>query len=136
MVLGAIFGITSVIKAFTEPSILVIPLLGASPAYVIIMSVGARLLIPLAVYFIHKRMTAKGRLKKTGIGVAALAGSLTNTVFYLGLMLLFYVMAGLDSSAVLGVVAGVGALNGSLEAIAAVVISIPVVMAVNKSKRA
>ena len=44
-------------------------------------------------------------------------------------MLLFYTMAGLDSAAVLGVIAGVGALNGSLEAVAAVVVCTPVVIA-------
>ena len=54
------------------------------------------------------------------MGVAAAAGSLINTVFYLGLMLVFYSITGLDSAAVLGTIAGVGALNGSLEAVAAV----------------
>lgn len=136
MILGGIFGITSVIKAFTEPSVLVAPLLGSSPVFVIIMSLGARLLIPVVVYYVHRGMTRKGGMKKTGIGVSALLGSLTNTVCYLGLMLLFYVLAGLDSAAVLATVAGAGALNGSLEAVAAVAVSIPVVMAVNKSRRA
>ncbi len=39
MVLGLVFGITSVIRAFTAPSVLVVPLLGASPALVVVMSV-------------------------------------------------------------------------------------------------
>ena len=45
MVLGLVFGITSVIRAFTAPSVLVVPLLGASPALVVVMSVVSRLLI-------------------------------------------------------------------------------------------
>lgn len=135
LILGGIFGITSVITAFTKPSLLVTPLMGVSPVYVILMSVGARLLIPVVVYYVHKAMTRKGGRNKLGVGVAALAGSLTNTICYLGLMLLFYAMAGLDSAAVLSVIAGAGALNGSLEAVAAIVVSVPVIMAVNKLRR-
>ena len=39
MVLGLVFGITSVIRAFTAPSVLVVPLLGASPALVVVMCI-------------------------------------------------------------------------------------------------
>ena len=108
----------------------VIPLMGASPVYVIIMSLGARLLIPVTVWLIDK---AFKKHVVAGNIVSSAAGSLTNTVFYLGLMLLFYVMAGIDSATVLGVIAGVGALNGSLEAIACMVVCPPVVYALRKS---
>ncbi len=130
LLLGGIFGLSSVWKAFTAPSALVIPLMGASPVYVIIMSLGARLLIPVTVWLIDK---AFKKHVVAGNIVSSAAGSLTNTVFYLGLMLLFYVMAGIDSATVLGVIAGVGALNGSLEAIACMVVCPPVVYALRKS---
>ena len=104
--------------------------MGASPVYVIIMSLGARLLIPVTVWLIDK---AFKKHVVAGNIVSSAAGSLTNTVFYLGLMLLFYVMAGIDSATVLGVIAGVGALNGSLEAIACMVVCPPVVYALRKS---
>ncbi len=126
LILSAIFGLSSVWKAFSAPSALIIPLMGVNPVYVIIMSIGARLLIPI---FAHLVFKALRKHEKTSIALSALAGSVTNTVFYLGLMLLFYTMAGLDSAAVLGVIAGVGALNGSLEAVAAVVVCTPVVIA-------
>ncbi len=131
VLLGAIFGATSTFRAFTAPSALVAPLLGASPVYVVIMSVVARLLVPIIAYLVYKAISKTGR-KKVAVGVAAAVGSLTNTVFYLAFMLLFYALAGLDAAAVLGVIAGVGALNGSLEAVAAVLICTPVVLAVNK----
>lgn len=83
-------------------------------------------MIPIFAHFVFKALR---KHEKTSIALSALAGSVTNTVFYLGLMLLFYTMAGLDSAAVLGVIAGVGALNGSLEAVAAVVVCTPVVIA-------
>ena len=130
LLLGGIFGLSSVWKAFTAPSALVIPLMGASPVYVIVMSLGARLLIPVTVWLIDK---AFKRHAVAGNIVSSAAGSVTNTVFYLGLMLLFYVMAGIDSTTVLGVIAGVGALNGSLEAIACMVVCPPVVYALRKS---
>lgn len=135
MVLGLVFGITSVIRAFTAPSVLVVPLLGASPALVVVMSVVSRLLIPVAAYYVHKWISRHGKWEKTSVGVAGAAGSLINTVFYLGLMLVFYSITGLDSAAVLGTIAGVGALNGSLEAVAAVLICTPVVLAVNKVRK-
>lgn len=130
MILGGIFGLSSIWKAFTAPSALVLPLMGASPVYVIVMSLGARLLIPVVVWLIDK---AFKKHVNAGTFISSAAGSLTNTVFYLGLMLLFYCMAGLDSATVLGVIAGVGALNGSLEALACIVVCPPVVYALRKS---
>jgi len=62
-------------------------------------------------------------------------GSLTNTVFFLGLMLLFYVLLGLDSAAVLGVIGGTGLIAGSLEAVANAVVSTAVLTALWKLKK-
>ena len=98
------------------------------------MSLVPRLLIQIVIWFVYKGVTKKGTLSKTGTGLAAAAGALTNTVFYLGMMLLFYVLCGIDSEAVLAIIGGVGALNGSLEAVGAVIVSIPVVMALRKTK--
>lgn len=122
-------------KAFTAPSLLIAPLLGESPVLVVIMTVGARLLIPVFAWLVYRAFENKNAVAKGfGTGISALVGSLTNTVCYLGMMLLFYTMVGLDSAAVLSVVAGVGALNGSLEAAAAVIICTPVVIAVKKAR--
>ena len=134
LLLGGIFGLTSLWKAFSAPSALVVPLMGESPVLVIVMSLVPRLLIPIVIWFVYKGVTKKGTLSKTGTGLAAAAGALTNTVFYLGMMLLFYVLCGIDSEAVLVIIGGVGALNGSLEAVGAVIVSIPVVMALRKTK--
>ena len=69
------------------------------------------------------------------ISAGAVVGSLTNTVLYLGLMLLFYVLCGIDNTQVLttiGIVAG-GA--GPLEAIAAAIITPPILTALWKIKK-
>jgi len=134
MFLSAIFGISSLVKAFTAPSLLIAPLLGESPVLVVIMTIGARILIPVFAWLVYRAFEKKGKAIGLGTGLSALVGSLTNTVCYLGMMLLFYTMVGLDSTAVLSTVAGVGALNGSLEAAAAIIICTPVVLAVKKAK--
>ena len=64
-----------------------------------------------------------------------MAGTLTNTVFYLGLMLLFYILTSLDAAAVLGLIAGTGALGGGAEAVVAVLVTTPVVLALEKIQK-
>jgi uncharacterized membrane protein len=131
MALSLVFGLTSVYKAFTATSLLVAPLLEKSPVLVILMAVGARLMIPVVTFFVYKAFQKVGHIR-IGTGVSAIAGTLTNTVCYLGLMLLFYTLTGINSAAVLGVITGVGALNGSLEALAAFILCTPIVIAIKK----
>lgn len=130
MVLGAAFAATSLLSAMTKPSLLVSTLMGASPLLAIIMTVLPRLCIPLVIGGVSWLLRRAKRA--VAAGVAAACGSLTNTILYLGLMLLFYVLCGIDSAEVLttiGVVAG-GA--GPLEAIAAAVITPPILTALDK----
>ena len=131
LLLGFMFGLTSVWKAFTATSSLVGPLLAESPVLVIIMSVLSRLMIPIVAYLVYK-MIAK---KKESVALVAgpVAGTLTNTVCYLGLMLLFYTLTGINSAKVVAVITGAGLKNGSLEALAAALICGPVIYAVRKS---
>lgn len=133
LVLGAAFAATSLLSALTKPSLLVSTLMNVSTlsyCLVIVMTVLPRLCIPLVISGVHHLLR---RVKRpVAAGVAAACGSLTNTILYLGLMLLFYVLCGIDSAAVLttiGVVAG-GA--GPLEAIAAAVITPPILTALDK----
>lgn len=130
LVLGAAFAATSLLSALTKPSLLVSALMGASLPLAILMTVLPRLCIPLVISGVNHLL---GRVKRPiAAGIAAACGSLTNTILYLGLMLLFYVLCGIDSAEVLttiGVVAG-GA--GPLEAIAAAVITPPILTALDK----
>ena len=73
------------------------------------------------------------RVSVLSLSLSATAGSLTNTVFYLGLMLLFYVICGLDAASVLALIAGTGLIAGALEAVAAALITVPVVKALSKT---
>ncbi len=64
--------------------------------------------------------------------VAAVCGSLTNTVLYLGSMLLFYVMCGIDAAGVLALIGGTGLIAGLSEAVVAAILVPPIVTAVKK----
>lgn len=133
VLLGLAFGLTSFISALMKPSALVSTLLGASLPAVAVMSILPRLCIPLTAYgvyhLLHKRQ------QHLAAAVAAIAGSLTNTVLYLGLMLLFYVLCGLDSAAVLGLIGGTALIAGSCEAAAAAILVTPILTALKHIRK-
>ena len=133
LVLGATFAATSLVSALIKPSALVGTLMGASPLLTIVMTVLPRLCIPLVITGVYHLL--QGKQKHIAAGVAAALGSVTNTVLYLGLMLIFYVLCGIDNTAVLttiGIVAG-GA--GPLEALAAAIITPPILTALWRIRR-
>ncbi len=72
------------------------------------------------------------RTDNAALTVSAVAGTLTNTIFYLGLMLLFYHLAGLDAAAVVGLITGTGIIAGGAEAIAAAILTPPVICALKR----
>lgn len=137
LVLGAAFGLASTLRAFGvagTPSTLVANLMAINPLLVIIMSMVPRLLIPVVAHLVFNLLNrGEDKHKPLAIGVATAAGSFTNTIFYLGLMLLFYVINGLDTAKIIGLITGTGAIAGSLEAAAAVIISIPAVRRASKA---
>ena len=143
--LGFMFGCVSVFAAITRPSALVSTLLGASPALVVVMSMLPRLLVPLAAHVAFRLLlriapaSSAGRARKSptayiAAAAAAALGSLTNTVFYLGLMLLFYVLCGISTTQVLTLIGGTALIAGSLEATANAVICPAVYIALSRTK--
>lgn len=71
-------------------------------------------------------------VKHAPVAVAAVCGSLTNTVLYLGMMLLFYIMCGIDTAAVLGLIGGTALIAGLSEAAVAAVLVPPILSAVKR----
>lgn len=132
LLLGLAFGLTSFISALMKPSTLVSTLMGASPVLVALMSILPRLLVPMVAYGVYTRLRSKQ--ESLAVGVAAVCGSLTNTVFYLGLMLLFYVLCGIDTASVLSLIGGTALIAGTCEAIAAAVLCTPILMALRRIK--
>lgn len=131
LVFGACFTFSSLWNAFTQPSALVAMLMEQNPAYVIAMSLLPRLCIPLTAYGIYAKAAQRAKPAVRSI-LAAIGGSLTNTLGYLGLMLVFFTVCGLDSQAVLTLIAGTGLIGGSLEALAGAIIVPPVLAALSK----
>ena len=73
-------------------------------------------------------------LRDKATAVSAVCGSLTNTVLYLGMMLLFYVIAGIDSAKVLTLIGGTALLAGSAEAAVAGILCTPILNALRRLK--
>ena len=130
--LGACFGVASTLSAFglsaTPPSALAGALVARSPLLAILMCLAPRLLVPLATWGVY-RLLSRGGQSLRAAPFAAAAGSITNTVCYLGLMLLFYALTGLDQQSVLAIIAGTGLIAGGCEAVAAALLATPILAA-------
>lgn len=132
LVVALVFGGVSLFVALTRPSALVSTLMGASPVLVAVMCFLPRLMIPVTTALVHRALHGRQKGNRFAMPVAAAAGSLTNTALYLGLMLLFYQLAGLDSGPVLGLIAGVALFAGVGEAVAAAIIAPAICIAVSR----
>ena len=133
LILGLAFGATSFVSALIKPSVLVSTLMGASPVLTTVMTFVPRLCIPLVIWGVYKLLAKKQ--KHIAVAVAAACGSLTNTVLYLGLMLIFYMMAGIDNTAVLTAIGATAGGAGPCEAIAAALICPPILTALWRIRR-
>lgn len=135
LLFGACFGTVSALSAFGifgTPSTLAATLVAASPALALIMCYVPRLLVPVVTTLVY-RLIARGRVNsKRAVPFASVLGSLTNTVFYLGLMLLFYVIMGIDHANLLALIGGTGLIAGTSEAVVAAIIATPVLAALWK----
>lgn len=133
MELGLAFGMTSFLSALLKPSVLVGTLMGASPVLTAVMTFVPRLCVPAVIYFVNKALSRKW--PKASMPVACALGSVTNTVLYLGMMLLFYTMLGIDNVSVLAAIGATAGGAGPAEAVAAALIAPPIVLAMRKVNR-
>lgn len=133
-VLGAVMGVFSLIRAVAAP---------ASPLDYLfwnpIISVLPRIFIGLiaALVFIGIRKLIKNKASTAiAAGIAAAAGTLTNTVLVLGALVLIYPQQmGVARSDVLTVIfSSIVAVNGVIEIVSAIVLSIPIAMALLRMK--
>ena len=135
MILGFAFGAVSTFKAFTATTTLVGMLLAKSPILVIVMSFVPRLLLPVVTQLVYGWISRGRPQCGRAVPFAAVAGSLTNTVFYLGLMLLFFALCGIDAAPVLALIGGTGLIAGGCEAAVAAITCTPVLAALWKVKK-
>lgn len=132
MSIGLIFGLFSLIQNAISPQLLSFAFLNP------LVSVLPRLLIGVTSYYAYRIPFIKHAAIKTG--VAAIIGTLTNSVGVLGMIYVLYAAdyaakVKIDPGAAAAAIFGIAATNGSLEAIVAVVITVPVVTAIRKIRK-
>lgn len=130
---GLMFGLFSLYQNYTFPTLLSFAF--QNP----LVSVLPRILIGLTPYLCYRLI--KSRNEKVKIGVGAAVGSLTNTFGVLGTIMLLYARSYAEkTNNTMGelpkYLGGVILTNGIPEAIIAVIITIPVVLAVKKFVKA
>lgn len=124
LVLGFFFGLVTFVKTFLYPSPMLAPLLLSpqhwySPIFFIIVLFVPRLLVPTVTHFLSKLPIKQLALKYS---IAAMGGSLTNTVFFLGLLYILFcrdlcVNYNIDPAGVAAMLFGVSMVNGLMEAL-------------------
>lgn len=129
MLIGFIFGGFSLIQNIVAPNMLSFAFINP------LVSILPRVLIGLTSYYSYKLIKVKNESLRIGIGAAV--GSLTNTVGVLFMIYVLYVDKyaegkGLTIAKATKTIFGIAYTNGILEAIAAVLITVSVVGAVNK----
>ncbi len=153
--LGFMFGLTSIIKNTTAPSLLsfafspFIPIPGLQKGSILALVICflPRILVGVTPYFTVKAI--EGLVKKLGgksnkgvrsvaVTVSAVIGAFTNTVLVMGMIYLFFkepyaAANNIPVDTVLGVILGIVGTNGVPEAVAAVIITTPVCLALDKA---
>ncbi|PNS02259.1 membrane protein [Petrotoga miotherma DSM 10691] len=141
MVIGLIFGVSSIIQALLRPNILSFAFVNP------LVSVLPRILIGLVSYYSYRLVfelfsSNKEKVSKwrdsVSIGVSAALGTFTNTAGVLGMMYLLFAdriatAMGVAREAVGGVVLAIGLTNGIPEIIIAILITVGVIRAVKKA---
>lgn len=139
--IGLIFGLFSIYQNITAPT----PM---SPFfYNPLISILPRVLIGIVSYYVYKFLRSKLKNVKLSISIAAIIGSLVNTIGVLGLIYLIYfkdyaqilmdkgTVASNSISAVTTALLTVIGTNGLAEAILSAIIVTPIVIAVSKIQK-
>lgn len=135
MLVGLVWGLARMVKAYTLPASPLDLLLWTNPVIAVVPRVMVGLVAGLVFHAFLKR-----KQEKAGMVTAAVLGSLTNTVLVLGFIALFYgneyaTALNVDPSNLLKVLAGIVATNGIGEAVAAGLIAPFIATALMKVRR-
>lgn len=146
-ILGGMFGFVSFLRCFTTPDATAAVMLGTDTGFglynlflILMVLFLPRILTGVFSALTYKALKGRKGMALPAMGIAAFVGSMTNTVFYLGGLYLFafqqtansFGMAQASPMGLLQILLGVVALNGVVEAVAAVVICMPVGAALGK----
>jgi len=134
LIQGFAFGTISLISAIQAPSGLVAPLTATAVGWplVALMCYVPRLLVPVAAWSVHKALEKQGMKAHISVAAGAAAGSLCNTILYLGLLLVNYSITVANYPGLLATVGTIALTGGIPEAIVAALVAPPVVIALRK----
>lgn len=134
--IGAVFGLFSLYTATTSPTPIAFAVLNP------LVSVLPRILIGLVAHYSYKALNKAFREKQKAlsIGISAALATITNTIGFLGMIYLLYAQRMLEALGLAGKVSGLYIFtfalpNAPLEVLAAILLAIPVVVAIQKLKR-
>ncbi len=149
-VLGASFGLASLISNSTTPSLLSfafsplmpVPGLDRGSLMALFVCFVPRILVGIVPWYVNvlveRLFVKRGKVTQTvSLTISAVAGSMTNTILVMGLIYFVFQDAyaqikGIAANAVLGVVLGVVGTNGIPEAIAAAVMTAAICLPMKK----
>ncbi|TDW24935.1 putative membrane protein [Breznakia blatticola] len=143
-IVGLIFGLTSLIKASIDPNISsfvfspFITIGGQSGNFVsLLIAIVPRVLVGFVAGFVYEQLSKRNVNDILSMSVAALLGSLTNTILVLGGIYIFFGPAyasavGVAYDALIGFIMSIITGSGIMEAIAAVIIAVAVCKAGKK----
>ena len=134
LILGLSMGCVSFYTGYTKPSALGLPILENSVLWLFPLCFVPRLLVPFVTDLIKKNMLKKRYAEKDALVMSAGAGSLTNTVFYLGFLLIIYYLIGLGNGSILTTVIVIALTAGLPEAVAAAIICPAIYAALKKAR--
>lgn len=135
MIVGGIWGVVRMIKAYTLPATPLDLILFTNPLIALV----PRILIGLTAGAVYQFFRKKNK-ERTGMIVGAVVGSLTNTILVLGFIALLFgeeyaTALGVAPSNLMAVLATVVATNGIAEAVASAILAPVLSRAINKVKR-
>lgn len=134
---GLMFGLSSLYTAIITPSVIAFAFLNP------LVSILPRVLFGLAAWYLFKGIDAlmRGKARPVAIGIAAAVATLLHTTMVLGAIWILYAQRFMDAIGQGGAVArivfySIAATNAPPEVLVAVVITVPVAMAVLRFKKA
>lgn len=134
LIQGFAFGTISLISAIQAPSGLVAPLAATGMGWPLIalMCYIPRLLVPVIAYNVYKLLEKSNANIHVSVAAGAAAGSMCNTILYLGFLLLNYTITVADYPGLLVTVGTIALTGGIPEAVVAAMVAPPVVIALKK----
>ncbi len=131
LILGFCFATLSFIAGLTQPQGLIAPIFGAHVLWGALLCYVPRLLVPVVTHAVHGAVKNRGTAL---LAVPAAAGSLTNTVLFLGAIVLMYAMLGIQNAELLSLIGTTVLVGGLPEAAVAALVTPPILLALKKAR--